>query len=1399
MRYLPVPQVLFIFADGMVSIQMTCKLRLLLPALCVALLLAACGGSHSSPGGENVADSLNERAYHMHYVSLDSTERLAQQAWHAAGRGKWADGQQEALCHLAFAASMRMDFRRADSLYGLVLGESRNELLKLVADVGMMRVCQRRSANKDFYDYRNSALTRMERLRAEAGSMTPHQRLLWNFARSDYHLTLSTYYYYLRQEPEAEEQYRILSDSISMVEHDSAQLALYCFLAGNARTVAGRLGTVHLDYVMRGLAIAQAKGYSYILSKAMTTLAQDFVHNAPLRPSLLIYLRELPGIPDTVGRDGMSLALCRSALRRFERYGSLFDMSETYITISDFYLYRGDSLQALEALRHSLELVNRHHALANPADTLSPELLTYEPDAGAVSTEMQWIGSHDTMCVPEWMADVREHLCLVYSALGMKHESDYNRNIYLDILDATRQDRRMEQRAEALAREEKTVNRTILVAGMSVLLVVLLLVVLSRRIRANYASNYQRERNAVEAEMARWRERTDRSFASLEDVQESVEVERFNNERHLAEQKRQYIDKTTCLSIVYAITPFLDRVLCEVRKITGGTRLQPNLERLQYVSELTGRISLYNDILAHWIKVRRGTVSLHIENFALQPLFDIMAKSERLFLNKGLQLRIEPTQGIVKADKALTLFMMNTLMENARKYTQEGGSVRLSAETTERYVEISVSDTGRGLSNEDLHLIRDGKVYDSGKIGDVEHDADLAQNKGYGFGLMNCRGIIEQYKKVNPLFDVCLFSVESRLGQGSRFFFRLPKGVTRALLMVGLWLLPAAVLRAASSQETEVPQPFSTITDSLPHTPQAPRNPLLLRAGQFADSVYYANVDGFYERALGYVDSACHYLNAFYLQSHPGGTRLMRLCATDSMPEITLWGEGFNTDYHIILDIRNEAAIAALALHLWNVYYYNNEIYTRLYKLMAQDTQLDQFCLSVKEANANKRTALIFMLFLVLLAGLAYFTIYYRDNILTMFNMRQILELSRRIFNRNDESRLADIICSGVNDIRRTDGVCLLFQNGRLQFSEGCPQQEYLREVMHAGMDKQGSQPIVLEQGKVRIYPLTARPEEPADTEAGGEGRQPEQHVIGALALVLHQPAGHQDDDALFELIAQYTATNLYFSSVRLERLRNEIEILQDERRRSEQEANAVHVQNMVLDNCLSTIKHETMYYPSRIQQVADGMLKARSCDARQLADLAELLTYYKEVFTILSACAARQVDTVLFRRQHIPLTDLTHYAEKSFRRQLKHTTPGRSIRLEATADGNGCVLGDRTLLEYLLDNLLSVGMQDENCGRMSLRLDNSEEFVKFAMSFEGITLSAERLGSLFYPESLSYDTEHNQLTGAQFLIARQIVREHDEHVRRGCRIYATSQAGDPGLQVCFTIPAPSHGRDTNN
>ena len=83
-----------------------------------------------------------------------------------------------------------------------------------------------------------------------------------------------------------------------------------------------------------------------------------------------------------------------------------------------------------------------------------------------------------------------------------------------------------------------------------------------------------------------------------------------------------------------------------------------------------------------------------------------------------------------------------------------------------------------------------------------------------------------------------------------------------------------------------------------------------------------------------------------------------------------------------------------------------------------------------------------------------------------------------------------------------------------------------------------------------------------------------------------------------------------------------------------------------------------------------------------------------------------------------------------------------------------------------------------------------SQDFIKFAFYFDFVKVSQQQIDKMFYPEALIYDKEKDKLNGAQMLIAKQIIREHDDHVRRGCRISAQKQNDKDGITISFSLPA---------
>ena len=99
------------------------------------------------------------------------------------------------------------------------------------------------------------------------------------------------------------------------------------------------------------------------------------------------------------------------------------------------------------------------------------------------------------------------------------------------------------------------------------------------------------------------------------------------------------------------------------------------------------------------------------------------------------------------------------LIENALRYTPEGGKVEVSLRDLGKHVEIAVKDTGEGIAEDNLAKIFD-KFYRTDQ-------ARSAESGGSGIGL----AIV---KKVMDLHDTEIY-VDSKEGSGTCFRFSLPK------------------------------------------------------------------------------------------------------------------------------------------------------------------------------------------------------------------------------------------------------------------------------------------------------------------------------------------------------------------------------------------------------------------------------------------------------------------------------------------------------------------------------------------------------------------------------------------------------------------------------------------------
>ena len=162
-------------------------------------------------------------------------------------------------------------------------------------------------------------------------------------------------------------------------------------------------------------------------------------------------------------------------------------------------------------------------------------------------------------------------------------------------------------------------------------------------------------------------------------------------------------------------------------------------------------------------------------------------------------------------------------------------------------------------------------------------------------------------------------------------------------------------------------------------------------------------------------------------------------------------------------------------------------------------------------------------------------------------------------------------------------------------------------------------------------------------------------------------------------------------------------------------------------DNSLSALKHETMYYPSRIQYL---LFDKKESNVAAISDIA---SYYKELYSILCEQVRKQIDSVVFECKPVSLKDLLGIDER--------------------------VLGDKVLVEYLFEVL------QKQCGCVYSSMGSAladTRYVVLEFVCRGMKLTEAQCQELFSPS----------VKNIPFFICRQILREIGEQTNlHGCGI----------------------------
>lgn len=169
--------------------------------------------------------------------------------------------------------------------------------------------------------------------------------------------------------------------------------------------------------------------------------------------------------------------------------------------------------------------------------------------------------------------------------------------------------------------------------------------------------------------------------------------------------------------------------------------------------------SILNGLL-EWAKSLQSGICVNTENTCLREASVKAIEQVVSYANKkNIRISNEIKENcFVLADKKMMITVLRNLLSNSVKFTEAGGHIMLDAQKSDKWVNLTISDTGVGMSREQVKtlFLFDTKVVSRGTAGEI----------GSGLGLQICKDFIEK--------NHGQISVQSKIKEGSVFTISLP-------------------------------------------------------------------------------------------------------------------------------------------------------------------------------------------------------------------------------------------------------------------------------------------------------------------------------------------------------------------------------------------------------------------------------------------------------------------------------------------------------------------------------------------------------------------------------------------------------------------------------------------------
>jgi signal transduction histidine kinase len=204
-------------------------------------------------------------------------------------------------------------------------------------------------------------------------------------------------------------------------------------------------------------------------------------------------------------------------------------------------------------------------------------------------------------------------------------------------------------------------------------------------------------------------------------------------------------------------------------------RLDPGRVRTtsQIIGRQVGHMTELIDDLLDVSRVTRGLIELESVALDMKDVVrDAVEQVAPLVGTRGHILTLDLARGIapVTGDRKRLVQVVSNLLNNAAKYTPEGGTIRVTVTTDDAHVAVEVADNGVGMT-----LDVAARAFEL--FAQAERTSDRSTG-GLGLGLALVKSLVE-------LHGGSVACASPGLGQGSTFCVRLPRLVTGALRGAG--------------------------------------------------------------------------------------------------------------------------------------------------------------------------------------------------------------------------------------------------------------------------------------------------------------------------------------------------------------------------------------------------------------------------------------------------------------------------------------------------------------------------------------------------------------------------------------------------------------------------------------